>query len=516
MTMDTQDREVPSGESLHGPFGIAVVVIAVTALRLLYLLVSPLDLHPDEAQYWSWSLAPDWGYFSKPPLIAWLIAAETVLCGAGEACIKAGSPIAHAITAGFIYATAACLYDRRAAFYAALLYLTLPGVSFSAAIMSTDPLLLVFWSAALYVVVRLWHGEAYSLGWWAALGAVLGLGLNAKYAMGFFLAGFVLWLCLVGEARRGLLGHGRGRLGLLIALGLAALLILPNAYWNYKNGFVTFSHTVANADIGEIVLRPRKAAEFLASQLGVFGPLSFAALLGLLIWPPAWFRDSRARLLASFTVATLLPILAVSFLSRAHGNWAATAYVAASIWLVGTLMGPTAGAFGRLLVKFSIVLHAAAAVAVLGGTVGQAAPGLYWGKPVPARFEPFKYYTGWRALGERISQLQAEHPGLPLLGHDRMLVAAALYYVTPQPVIILSWHPTDRVADHFALKRPWKGPVGADALVLNWRGDPAPVLARFESSAPVATLRVPVATGETRTVRVFHARGFLGYKRAQP
>jgi 4-amino-4-deoxy-L-arabinose transferase-like glycosyltransferase len=36
---------------------------------------------PDEAQYWTWSLFPDIGYYSKPPGIAWQIAAGTVLFG---------------------------------------------------------------------------------------------------------------------------------------------------------------------------------------------------------------------------------------------------------------------------------------------------------------------------------------------------------------------------------------------------------------------------------------------------
>lgn len=512
---EAQVPEAPKSESLYGGFGIGVLVIAVTGLRLLYLTLSPFDLHPDEAQYWSWSLEPAWGYFSKPPMIAWVIAVATALCGEGEACIKAASPIAHGITACFVYATAACLYDRRAAFLAALLFLTLPGVSFSATIMSTDPLLLTCWAAALYIAVRLWYGEAYTLSWWMALGLALGLGLNAKYAMAYFLIGLVLWLLMVGEARRSLLGHGRGWLGLLIALTVAGLLILPNIHWNYEHGFVTFAHTAANADISGIELHPRKAVEFLASQLGVFGPLSFAILLGLLIWPPGWFADPPARFLVAFTLASLLPIIAVSFLSRAHANWAATAYVAASIWISGILMSPAAGAFGRFLLKFSILLHIAVAGAALGGTIGQTAPGLYWGKPLPARFEPFKYYTGWKALGDKITELQTAHPGLPLLSSDRMMVASALYYVEPKPVIIQAWHPTPEITNHFRLKRPWKGPTGASALLLSRRGDPAPVLARFDSHELLATLTVPVATGETRTVRVFHVKGFLGYKRAQ-
>ena len=36
----------------------------------------PHDLAPDEAHYWDWSRNLDWGYYSKGPLIAWLIRGE--------------------------------------------------------------------------------------------------------------------------------------------------------------------------------------------------------------------------------------------------------------------------------------------------------------------------------------------------------------------------------------------------------------------------------------------------------
>ncbi|HWA31259.1 MAG TPA: hypothetical protein VG867_09170, partial [Rhizomicrobium sp.] len=53
-------------------FQIALLIVAaITLVRVLALIFSPLNLYPDEAQYWWWSLTPDWGYFSKPPVIAW-------------------------------------------------------------------------------------------------------------------------------------------------------------------------------------------------------------------------------------------------------------------------------------------------------------------------------------------------------------------------------------------------------------------------------------------------------------
>jgi hypothetical protein len=57
---------------------------AITAWRLCYLAVSPLELAMDEAYYWDWGRLPDWGYYSKPPLIAWINTASSALFGASE------------------------------------------------------------------------------------------------------------------------------------------------------------------------------------------------------------------------------------------------------------------------------------------------------------------------------------------------------------------------------------------------------------------------------------------------
>jgi len=102
-----------------------LVLLAVTVARLIWLRVGGLDLYPDEAQYWLWSLTPDWGYFSKPPLIAWVIRATTLLLGDDEAGIRIASPLFHFGTALVIFHTARRLYNARVASWSAIGYATL-------------------------------------------------------------------------------------------------------------------------------------------------------------------------------------------------------------------------------------------------------------------------------------------------------------------------------------------------------------------------------------------------------
>ena len=51
-----------------------VLVLAAAGYNVFYLAHEcPLDLAQDEAHYWDWSRHLDWSYYSKGPLVAYLI-----------------------------------------------------------------------------------------------------------------------------------------------------------------------------------------------------------------------------------------------------------------------------------------------------------------------------------------------------------------------------------------------------------------------------------------------------------
>ena len=79
------------------PF-VIIVLISVTLIRIYSLIISPIELTVDEAQYWHWSRNLDFGYFTKPPLIAWAIALSTSILGNAEWAVRLCSPIFHFLT----------------------------------------------------------------------------------------------------------------------------------------------------------------------------------------------------------------------------------------------------------------------------------------------------------------------------------------------------------------------------------------------------------------------------------
>ena len=279
------------------------VILAVLSLRLCALFLSPLGLHGDEAQYWAWSKDLDWGYFTKPPMIAWVIAATTSVFGDAEWATRLSSAPLHALTSYMLFLTGRKLFDARTGFWAACIYWLMPAVWLSSMIVSTDVALLFFFVTALNAWV---HLRADGPHWGRAfqLGAAIGLGVLAKYAMLFFLPAFLLCVVFDKPTRTALL-NAKG----ILVLALALLIITPNILWNMNNDFATLSHTAENANLGRsIPFHPLELGSFIVTQFGVFGPLSFATLSAAIVFSITGKLGNKAKWLSLYCLSPLLII----------------------------------------------------------------------------------------------------------------------------------------------------------------------------------------------------------------
>lgn len=473
-------------------FGLA----GLLAIRLLALLVNRTDLFFDEAQYWSWAQVPALGYYSKPPLIAWIIAATTSVCGDGEVCVRIASPIVHTATAGLVWLVGQRLYGTRVGFWSAVVYATLPGVSFSSGLISTDVPLLLAWAGALLALVRL--SETGSLGDAALLGLAIGVGLLAKYAMAFFAVSLAIAYLIAPRT----LTKVRGR-ALLVAAACAAAIVAPNLVWNAGNGFSTFGHTADNAHWGQAWPRPLKALEFLAGQLGVFGPILFVALALIALRALRQRLEPNDRLLLAFSVPIVLAYTGQALLSRAHANWAAVAYVAACVLVARVMLAD--GALGWL--KGSTALHLAIIVllAVGGATAGRLElPG-----------DPYSRLLGWRAKAEATRRVldEARAGGKPfaiVIADDRAMIAEFVYYLRDADTPVRAWKSGTVARDHFELTRAFDGPATAEALLVSPTAEVTHITARFGAVTAIGTADVTQGSPAQRRLYYFRLSGFRG------
>jgi len=468
------------------PWVAAGTVAALTLWRWTALYLSDVDLFFDEAQYWFWGQSLEFGYFSKPPLLGWSIAGSTALLGDSEFGIRAFAPLFYALTALFGGLIAWELAGARAAAWSAVMLALLPGVSLSATVASTDVPLLLCWSAALYCLLRYGRDGGW---WWLGLGMAWGLGLLAKYAMAYFALGVALSFALVPATRQAV-----GRPGFWAAVVLALAMFGPNVWWNWANDFVSFGHTAENANWRDGAFRLDKLFDFWGGQFGVMGPILLVAfLVGLGRWR---YLTAGERWLACFALPVLVLMSGQALAARAHANWAATAYIPATVvavcWLSRTAR--------TVWLKASAVLHLAAAAVVLHGASLLPLVGA----------DPWHRQRGWEALGAEVTALKAAHPEAVLVATDRKLAAELMYYMTPRLPNLVKWNADGQVDDHYELVTDMSRLEGQTVLLIGRPWGVESALERFAEFLPLASLRRERPTRPPEEYRVALANGFKG------
>jgi len=477
----------------------ALIAIGLLTLwRILCLAFTPLQLDYEEAQYWFWAQEPAWGYFSKPPLIAWLIRLSTALFGDGEFGIRLPSPVMHGIAALVAGAAAARLADARAGFWTAIAYATLPGVAFSALLMTTDVPLLLAWSLALYGFVRM-AGEGGSTGWAIWTGLAVGLGALAKYAMAFFLPGVALaLLCLPGLARR----VGVARLAIMV--GVALLVFLPNLLWNLDQGWITVRHTGLPAVEASLSQRLGKIGAFLGGQVAIAGPILLVAMLGGLgagfrRWRRADTALSPLPLMAAFALPLFVVYLPVALFAQSNANWTAPAFVAAVI--AGVLYWLQRGKL--LWLKLALALNLA--IAVLG-------PGLLVvASHIAAAGPLLKGMSGWREIGAEVVAERGREPGATLLFADRTFAQRVIYYAGLERGQFAMWNPDGTIDNELERVASLDAGAAGPWLLVTPRPAPAALTDRFETRGERREIAATLADGSERTVYLQRLEGFRGY-----
>ena len=471
-------------------------ILAVTLMRVLWLAREPYPLYGDEAQYWTWAQALDWGYYSKPPLIAWLIAATTKLIGDNEFGVRVAAPICHAVIALIISELGRRRFDARTGAWSGALYVTLPAVSLSSMLMSTDLPLLLFWAIGVLCLARAVEPGRHRA--WIGVGLALGLGLLSKYTMAAFVPCAALYLA-ASPQHRGVLRTRWPYMAL--ALGLA--LYLPNLGWNFAHDWLSYRHTGDDANLHGDLLHPLKLAEFVGSQFGVFGPILFGMLLFLLVARLGrLYRDDRTWLLVAFALPLLIVIAIEALLSRANANWAATSYVTATVLVVAWCR--TAPKL-RLLLPISLGLH----LAVGGVMVSYHELARLAGIELTRKTDPFHRLLGWNYLGSAVTAQLRDHPGFVLMTDDRLLFAEMAFYVRPRPTQVeWSWH--DRPTDQYEMTTDIAQYGNRPILYLTESADPRDTIARFRDTTVVARITIPLYRGDARHYTLFALQGFKG------
>jgi 4-amino-4-deoxy-L-arabinose transferase-like glycosyltransferase len=478
---------------------LVALLVALTAVRIIGLYFSAADLFFDEAQYWDWSRELAFGYFSKPPGLAWTIRAATEVCGHSEVCIRAPAALIHLGTTIVTYFIALRLYGARVAFWSALCLALGPGTIFSSRIISTDVPLLFFWALALLAFVRLIDTQEGRSAWrWSVtLGVALGLGLLSKYAMAYFFLGVAL-AALVDERVRLLMR----RPSWWVAVALALVLLAPNIAWNAANDFATLRHTGDNIEGSGLRFSILGALEFVAAQFGVMGPIMFAVFLVLLV-RPSWIVFEKAdRLMIAFALPPLVLVTIVGFATKAFANWAAPSIISLTIVAVAMLVR-------RMEFRW---LYATVIIGVVVQAVLPVADANAERVSLPFLKSPDIYArtVGWRALSEVIGARAKENGARVIAAEQRDTIAALVYYLRETSFEVVSWPSTTLRDHHFNLSRPLRANAPEPILFVTYCGLPGRLEAQFSRVEPLPAAEAPAGPHTRRGSLLFRLSGSKG------
>ncbi len=411
-----------------------LLLVILSLFRLYYIQTGPLDLSPDEAQYWDWSRRLDLSYYSKGPAIAYLIKAGTLLLGDTELGVRLPAVVLSLLSSIVLFYLTRSILNRHsepgsrmpdtAAFVVASLLQIIPIFATYGVVMTIDSPFIFFWALSLYLF---WHCQKdwplrqSGLFVWILLGIAVGCGVLTKYTMAFFYLSAFLYLLTDRERRGILLGPGPW-----MALFVSLIVSSPIIIWNAEHNWVTFLHTAGQAHLQDgLRLRPDRFIEFILSQLGVITPVIMVFMIVALMK----FRKGEAdrRFLFWFAAPTVLFFLLKSLQGKVQANWALPGYISAVVAM--GIYVVQRWPYYRKLIK--LIFIAGTVMAFLVTAVAHY-PGIL---KLPPKQDPSSRLRGWEPLGEEVSRLMRKMDKPLFIFSNRYQVTAELaFYVEGQPV----------------------------------------------------------------------------------
>ncbi len=319
------------------PLVLWVILIFLSILRLILSQLFPITA--DESYYWLWSKHLSLSYVDHPPLIAYI---NFFFTQGKESLffLRLPTTIFSFLISVIIYLTTRKLFNRRIAFWSAILFQIIPHFFFIWLTMFVEIPLVLFWSLAIYILtLTLKENKAYG---WYILIIPLGLGILSKYTM------FLFWPCLLllillWKEYRFWLFKKEPYLSLLGSL----LFFIPVLYWNSQNNWISFTFHGARGT--EISFLP-----FVGEQFLQFSPFFLFLLIPVFI-----FAYKKRNFLFFFSAPILLLFLLLSFTVKIWPHWPSIGYIAAIPLTIDYLINKKRKLFRPFIVStviFSILI----------------------------------------------------------------------------------------------------------------------------------------------------------------
>ncbi|MFN4260556.1 MAG: ArnT family glycosyltransferase [Gemmataceae bacterium] len=436
---------------------LAAALILLSSIgHIVYLAHDcPLDLAPDEAHYWDWSRHLDWSYYSKGPLVAYLIRASSwlqpwtqALTGSAVLAVRLPAVLCGALLLVSLYWLTWLIYGQdRLAALVVIGALTTPLIAAASGIMTIDSPYVCCWGWALvlgyYAVFR-------QKPWaWPGLGLVIGVGVLAKYTMVLWLPALALFLWTTPGYRQRL-----RQPGFWVAAGVAAVGCLPIIIWNAQHDWITLRHLQGHAGLNQ---GPRwywwGPFAYVGTQFGLWLGVWFVLWAAAVITYRPWKEpNAPLRYLWWLSVPMFVFFLLFAFKNKGgEPNWPVAAYLSGMVLAAGWLRrqwldaGPrrrwllAGGVTGTCVFSLVVTLmahHSETIWPLFTRLTGPASAE----QPFPMRrVDPTCRLRGWRTLAAEVDRLRTElrQQGIEpvLAGTSWTLPGELAFYCAGQPTV---------------------------------------------------------------------------------
>jgi len=498
----------------------AILLIGVVLLfRLIYAAIFPVNPVGDEAYYWDWGRQPDYGYYSKPPFIAWLYAFVDWIGGGSLYAIRATAGIIGCLTILVLFRLTTAEYGPRTGWYVVLIGLAIPANSVLGYLLTIDAPLTLSWSVALWMLWRYLNNNKPGQSLFF-LCLALGVGHLSKQMMMVFPVLAITLIALQEDTRDHL-----KKLSLWAALLLSYLSLLPPLIWNAQNGWITFKHTSHHFESvsggGNILFeRLEDFAEFIASQLGVLSPVFGVVLYIICIGRLKTLRTATLpeRFALVFGGIPLVGMLLMAMRQGLQPNWPAVFYLSCMPFVAAFFSGVVefpkpSKEYKKRLFKVGLVI----------GFLLSAY--FYFGSPilklagVPGhKADPNRRLMGYGELAkefEKVRRTQADAEDLFIVSIGHRDTISQLAFGLPDQPRVYGWSDKAVITSQYDLwNNPYEDGFGEkDGLIImpSHINIPASLGKVFESFEKIAEFEAVFGYDRTKSYTVYRGKNLSGW-----
>ncbi|MEI7767589.1 MAG: glycosyltransferase family 39 protein [Phycisphaerae bacterium] len=335
-------------------WAVGLIIFGAVINLLTLWLNAPFDLSEDETHYWEWARHLDYGYYSKPPGIAWLMWANVHLGqllgipADSTAWMRTPAVILSALVGFLGFDLSRRVFrDDRVGLLLMVINAAVPMFVVGAVLLTIDSPMFACWALASWALWR--YVETPEQGEWVRQPRWLYLSALAV-AVGLLfkplLIAFPLSVIVMAMASRTL----RQRLWswhLLPAVAIMLCSQIPFILWNSHHDWVTFKHMRSQAGVGQtvkgnpILAFLGRLGEYVGGQVGAMAGFMFM-LLVMAIWKAFGARKQlgdAATFGLTFLLALSLPLwtfyLFLTIGTKIQINWPAASYFTGMMVLAG-------------------------------------------------------------------------------------------------------------------------------------------------------------------------------------